>query len=67
MASNLLALIFMDMDGTQVSTVLEWMERFSYSYKTAISECIVNLEMGEQRALQKLYEYNNICLSSESL
>lgn len=57
---NLLALIFMDMDGTQVSTVLEWMERFSYSYKTAISECIVNLEMGEQRALQKLYEYDTM-------
>ncbi|MCD8082191.1 MAG: hypothetical protein LUE86_01365 [Clostridiales bacterium] len=57
---NLLALIFMDLDGTQVSTVLEWMERFSYSFRDAITDCIVNLEMGQRKALQQLYEYDDM-------
>ena len=57
---NLLALIFMDMEGTQVSTLLEWMERFSYSYRDAITECITSLEMGEKAALKKLYEYDDM-------
>ncbi len=57
---NLLAMIFMDMDSIQISTLLEWMERFSYSYKPAIQKCIINIDMGEGAALQELYESDDM-------
>jgi hypothetical protein len=57
---NLLAMTFMDMDSIQVPTLLEWMERFAYNYKSDISECIVNYEMGEQKALDKLLESDTL-------
>lgn len=53
---NTLMLIFMHMDGINVGIILEWMERFSYFYKENISECIVNFERNEQKALQQLME-----------
>ncbi len=57
---NMLAMIFMDMGSIQVSTLLEWMERFSYSYKPAIQKCIINLDMGENRALEELRESDDL-------
>ncbi|MCR5777594.1 MAG: hypothetical protein K6G84_09310, partial [Lachnospiraceae bacterium] len=57
---NLLAMIFMDMNSIQVSTLLEWMERFSYSYKPAIQECIVNMDMGQSAALQDLHDSDDL-------
>ena len=57
---NLLATIFMDMDGIKVETLLEWMERFSYYYKEAIVECIVTYPMGKTKALNKLKDYDTL-------
>lgn len=49
-----LILIFMSSDGIRLDTILEWMERFAYSFKPTISECIISLESGEKKALEKL-------------
>lgn len=57
---NLLAMIFMDMESIKISDLLEWMERFSYNYQNDISECIVNYEMGQNKALDKLMESDNL-------
>ena len=57
---NLLAMIFMDMDGIQVETLLEWMERFSYYYQDPIVECITMMPMGRQKALEHLMEYDDM-------
>lgn len=57
---NLLATIFMNMKGVKVETLLEWMERFSTFYKTAITECIITYPMGKQPALEKLSDYDTM-------
>ncbi len=57
---NLLALIFMDMDSIQISTLLEWMERFAYSYKPAIQKCIIDIDLGQEEALQKLHDSDDL-------
>ena len=49
-----LALILMYTDGITLDTILEWMDRFAYSFKASIQECIVNLEAGETTALQTM-------------
>lgn len=55
---NLLAMIFMNMDGIKVETLLEWMERFSHFFRTAITECIIMYPMGKQKALENLSNFD---------
>ena len=57
---NLLAMIFMDMDGVKVETLLAWMERFAHYYRPAITECIIMYPMGQKKALEQLAEYDNM-------
>lgn len=56
-----LILIFMSSDGIMLKTVLEWMKRFAYSFKPTISECIISLESGEKRALEKMKNQEESC------
>lgn len=56
-----LILIFMSSDGIRLDTVLEWMERFAYSFKPTISECIISLESGEKKALEKMKNQEELC------
>lgn len=49
-----LVLILMNTSGIKVDDILEWMDRFSYSFKTSIETCITELEMGEQKAIEKM-------------
>ncbi len=49
-----IVLILMYVDGMMIDTVLEWMERFAFCFKTSISDCIINLEYSTQKALQKM-------------
>ena len=49
-----LVLILMNTSGIKVDDILEWMDRFSYSFKSSIEICITELEMGEQKALEKM-------------
>lgn len=51
---NALALIFMNIDGITANILLEWIERFAYCFKESIQDCIVNIEFGEQQALETL-------------
>ena len=56
-----LILIFMSSDGIRLDTILEWMERFAYSFKPTISECIISLESGEKKALEKMKNQEETC------
>ena len=47
-------LMLMHIDRMSVDIILEWMERFANIFKEDISECILNLESGERKALKKL-------------
>lgn len=49
-----LILILMHADGIQLDEILEWMNKFAYSFKSSIEECILNLENGIQNALEKM-------------
>lgn len=49
-----LILILMHADGIRLDAILEWMERFSYSFKATLEECIINLESGERAALEQM-------------
>lgn len=49
-----LILILMHADGVRLDTILEWMDRFAYSFKASIEDCIINLESGEQEALEQM-------------
>lgn len=49
-----LVLILMNTSGIKVDDILEWMDRFSYSFKASIETCITELESGERRALEKM-------------
>ncbi len=51
-----IALILMNVDGMTLDVVLEWIERFSFCFKTTISECIMNLESSEREALLLMKE-----------
>lgn len=57
---NLLATIFMEMDGIKVETLLDWMERFSYYFRDAVVECIITYPMGRFKALEKLRDYDEM-------
>ena len=46
-----LALILMNVDGMTLDVILEWMERFAFCFKESISECIINLQTSEEKAL----------------
>lgn len=56
-----LILIFMSSDGIRLDTILEWMERFAYSFKPTISECIISLESDEKKALEKMKNQEETC------
>ena len=49
-----LALILMNVDGMTLDVILEWMERFAFCFRQSISECILNLEASEYKALKKM-------------
>lgn len=49
-----LALILMYVDGVNTTMILEWMERFSFCFKSAISQCIIDLPFMGQKALETL-------------
>lgn len=49
-----LALILIHVDGVTINTLLEWMERFAFCFKSSISESIVNLEYSIQKSLLKM-------------
>ena len=49
-----LALILMNVDGMTLDVILEWMERFAFCFKQSISECILNLEASEEKALRRM-------------
>ena len=46
-----LALILARVDGSNIALLLEWMERFAYCFKNSISQCIIDLPHGGQKAL----------------
>ena len=41
-------------DGITIDTILEWLERFSYCFKASLEECIIELERGQQEALENM-------------
>lgn len=49
-----LVLILMHVDGMRLDIILEWMERFAYSFKATIEDCIISLESGEKEALESM-------------
>ena len=49
-----LILILMNADGIRMDTILEWLSRFAYSFKATIDDCIIELESGERKALEKM-------------
>lgn len=51
-----LALIISRVDGANVAMLLEWMDRFAYCFKSSISQCIIDLPHGGQKALVAMRE-----------
>lgn len=51
-----IALIMMHIKEATVENTLEWMERFARCFRTSITKCILNLDAGEQKALEALKE-----------
>lgn len=51
-----LILILMHEDGMTLDKVLEWMERFAHAFQPSITDCILNLERNEQKALEEMRE-----------
>lgn len=49
-----LILILMHADGIHLEEILEWMERFAYSFKSTLEDCIIALESGEKKALEAM-------------
>ena len=49
-----LSLILARVDGANIALLLEWMERFAYCFKNSISQCIIDLPHGGQKALKAL-------------
>ncbi len=47
-------LILMRMQGTTVDVILDKLNTFSYCFKDSISECKVNLSLGQQKAIQDM-------------
>lgn len=51
-----LILIYMHTDGITLEDILEWMERFAFTFRSTITECVMGLAFGEQKALQAMRE-----------
>ena len=51
-----LMLIYMHADGITLEDILEWMERFAFTFRSTITECIMGLAFGEQKALIAMRE-----------
>ena len=49
-----LALVLMNTNGVRLDDILEWMDRFAYSFKASIETCITEVESGERKALEKM-------------
>ena len=49
-----LVLVLMHTNGVNVDDILEWMDRFAYSFKPSIETCITELESGQQKAIEKM-------------
>ena len=49
-----LVLVLMHSNGIKIDDILEWMDRFAYSFKPSIETCITELEAGQQKALEKM-------------
>lgn len=49
-----LILVLMHADGIRLDSILEWMEKFAYSFKSTIEDCIISLESGEKQALEEM-------------
>lgn len=49
-----LILILMNADGIKLDEILDWMDKFAYSFKASIEDCILNLENGVQDSLMKM-------------
>lgn len=46
--------ILINIEGVTINTILEWMQNFSSSYRITISQCILNLEYDEEKALKDM-------------
>jgi len=51
-----LALIISRVDGANIAMLLEWMDRFAYCFKSSVSQCIIDLPHGGQKALIAMRE-----------
>ena len=49
-----LVLVLMYTNGIKLDDILEWMDRFAYSFKASIETCITEIESGERKALEKM-------------
>lgn len=49
-----IVLILMNTEGITIDTILEWMDRFAYSFKASIEDCKLELEQGNNRAIEKM-------------
>ena len=49
-----LILVLMNATGIRLDEILEWMDKFAYSFKASIEDCIISLESGEQQALETM-------------
>ena len=49
-----IVLILMNTSGIRVDDILEWMDKFAYSFKASIETCITELESGERKALERM-------------
>lgn len=54
-----LMMILMHINGVTLSTILEWMERFSYCFRDSISECRISILAGQEEALQAMKDREN--------
>jgi len=43
-----------EFERVSVETILEWMERFSFIFRTPLKKCLLNFESGSMEALQEL-------------
>lgn len=47
-------LILMHEDGMSINTILEWLEQFAHAFKSSLSDCVINMEYSQQKALERL-------------
>jgi hypothetical protein len=53
-------MVLKNSDGISVPLLLEWIEKFAFVFKPSVQDCLINMESGEQQALEnmKLAESN---------